>query len=74
MLLPLEVYEIIDKQTPLKIIGFIINLAVVVYLLFNKRLFGLRGGRAPRRPNERADGGWPAIERATPALSSARAP
>ncbi len=27
-------------------IGFLINLAVVVYLLLRKRLFGLRGGAA----------------------------
>src|SRR5205085_11694300 len=46
ILLPLEVYEIIHRQSALKIIGFIINVAVVIYLLFAKRLFGLRGGGA----------------------------
>ena len=66
LLLPVEVYEIINKQTPLKIIGFIINIAVVIYLLFNKRLFGLRGGVAAEEAERAADGGWPAIERATP--------
>jgi uncharacterized membrane protein (DUF2068 family) len=66
LLLPLEVYEIIHKGTALKVIGFLINLAVVVYLLFAKRLFGLRGGgRADER--ERARGmSWEAITRATP--------
>ena len=44
ILLPLEIYEIIHKGTVLKVIGFIINVAVVIYLLFAKRLFGLRGG------------------------------
>ena len=55
ILLPLEIYEIIHRQSALKIIGFLINVAVVVYLLYAKRLFGLRGGgavdeeeRAPR--------------------------
>ncbi|HEY5427802.1 MAG TPA: DUF2127 domain-containing protein, partial [Solirubrobacteraceae bacterium] len=43
ILLPLEIYEIIHGGTVLKVIGFLINLAVVVYLLFSKRLFGLRG-------------------------------
>jgi uncharacterized membrane protein (DUF2068 family) len=70
LLLPLEVYEIIDKQTPLKIIGFALNLAVVIYLLFRKRLFGLRGGAAAEEAQRAADGGWPAIERATPPVST----
>ena len=66
ILLPLEIYEIIDNGTPLKVIGFIINLAVVIYLLDKKRLFGLRGGGAAEEAERAADGGWPAIERATP--------
>jgi uncharacterized membrane protein (DUF2068 family) len=66
VLLPLEVYEIINNNTPLKVIGFLINVAVVVYLLFAKRLFGLRGGGAADRRERQRDQGWPAIERATP--------
>ena len=46
VLLPLEVYELVDKASALKVVGFLINLAVVIYLLFAKRLFGLRGGGA----------------------------
>ncbi len=66
LLLPLEIYEIIHKGTALKVIGFIINVAVVVYLLFAKRLFGLRGGGAADE-RERAHGmSWETIERATP--------
>jgi uncharacterized membrane protein (DUF2068 family) len=65
-LLPLEVYEIIHKGTVLKVIGFIINVAVVVYLLFAKRLFGLRGGGAADERARAADMGWDAIARATP--------
>jgi len=65
VLLPLEVYEIIHKGTVLKVIGFLINLAVVIYLLFRKRLFGLRGGRAAEAAERTRDAGWPAIERAT---------
>lgn len=66
VLLPLEVYEIVNKPTPLKVIGFLINLAVVVYLLLRKRLFGLRGGAAADEAERDRDMGWPAIERATP--------
>jgi uncharacterized membrane protein (DUF2068 family) len=66
VLLPLEVYEIIHKQTPLKIIGFIINLAVVVYLIYAKRLFGVRGGGAADERERQKDSGWDAVERLTP--------
>ncbi len=64
--LPFEVYEIAHKPTALKVIGFIINLAVVIYLLFAKRLFGLRGGGAADQAERDQDMGWEAIERATP--------
>src|ERR1700730_3477110 len=43
-LLPFEIYEIVTRTTPFKIIAFVINVAVVVYLLLAKRLFGVRGG------------------------------
>jgi uncharacterized membrane protein (DUF2068 family) len=65
VLLPLEIYEIVDSGTPLKVIGFLINLAVVIYLLFKKRLFGLRGGAAADEAARMRDAGWPAIEQAT---------
>lgn len=44
LFIPLEVYEVIDKPTWLKIAVLIINVAAVLYLLLSKRLFGLRGG------------------------------
>ncbi|MGI8714184.1 MAG: DUF2127 domain-containing protein [Solirubrobacteraceae bacterium] len=66
ILLPLEIYEIVDKGTVLKVIGFLINLAVVVYLLLRKRLFGLRGGAAAERAEREDDNGWDAVQRATP--------
>jgi uncharacterized membrane protein (DUF2068 family) len=70
ILLPLEIYEIIHKGTALKVIGFLINLAVVIYLLFAKRLFGLRGGGAADE-RERAHGmSWETIERATPPFTT----
>src|SRR3954463_14925956 len=45
-LLPVEVYELSHHVTPFKIIAFILNVAVVAYLLYAKRLFGIRGGAA----------------------------
>jgi uncharacterized membrane protein (DUF2068 family) len=65
-LLPLEVWELSNKLSPLKIITLLINIAVVVYLLLAKRLFGLRGGAAAEHAERERDSGWPAVERATP--------
>lgn len=42
--IPLEIYEIVDKVSWLKIVILVINVAAVVYLLWSKRLFGIRGG------------------------------
>ena len=66
LLLPLEVYELTHKLSPLKIVTLVLNIAVVVYLLLAKRLFGLRGGARAEREERERDSGWPAIERATP--------
>jgi len=65
-LLPLEIYEILDHATVFKVVAFIINAAVVVYLFRAKRLFGIRGGRAADQAEARHDQGWGALERAGP--------
>lgn len=65
-LLPLEIYEIGRHPTALKAITFVINLVIVIYLVAAKRLFGVRGGARVEHEVRAADGGWPAIERATP--------
>jgi len=44
--LPLEIHELLDRVTVLRLGAFAINVAAVAYLLYTKRLFGLRGGRA----------------------------
>jgi uncharacterized membrane protein (DUF2068 family) len=44
--LPVEIYELTEKITWLRVGAFVINVAAVVYISFAKRLFGLRGGRA----------------------------
>jgi uncharacterized membrane protein (DUF2068 family) len=44
LFIPLEVYEVVDKASWLKIVILVINLAAVLYLLLSKRLFGIRGG------------------------------
>ena len=65
-LLPLEVYEIVNRTTPFKVLAFVINAAVVIYLLLAKRLFGLRGGNAADRLERERDQGWGALERSAP--------
>lgn len=67
LLLPLEVYEIVHHQSVLKIITFVINLAVVVYLIYAKRLFGVRGGGAADAVERERDSSWEALTRSAPA-------
>jgi uncharacterized membrane protein (DUF2068 family) len=64
--LPLEVYELTRTVSPLKVIALIINVAIVVYLLFAKRLFGLRGGVAAEEEARERDVGWGSLERSAP--------
>jgi len=44
--LPLEIYELNERVTFLRIAVFVINIAAIAYLIYSKRLFGARGGRA----------------------------
>lgn len=44
--LPLEIYELTEKVSGLRLATFVLNVLVVVYIALSKRLFGLRGGRA----------------------------
>jgi uncharacterized membrane protein (DUF2068 family) len=46
LFLPLEVYELLEKVTWLRVVAFGVNIVAVAYLLWTKRLFGLRGGHA----------------------------
>ena len=76
-LVPYEIYELTNSVSVFKLIALVINLAVVIYLLLAKRLFGLRGGHAAEHARRRVSSGWAAIERATPGrarLTVRRAP
>jgi uncharacterized membrane protein (DUF2068 family) len=44
--IPLEVYELVERVTWLRLVAFAFNVFAVVYILWTKRLFGFRGGRA----------------------------
>jgi uncharacterized membrane protein (DUF2068 family) len=43
--IPYEIYDLTAKVTWLRVVAFIINVALVVYLVVSKRLFGVRGGK-----------------------------
>ncbi|MGH4025483.1 MAG: DUF2127 domain-containing protein [Pseudonocardiaceae bacterium] len=44
--LPLEIYELTERVTSVRIGALLINVAAVIYLIVAKRLFGVRGGAA----------------------------
>jgi len=53
--LPLEVYELTEKVTWLRVLAFVVNLALVGYLVVAKRLFGVRGGAAAYERERRTE-------------------
>ena len=44
--LPIEIYELTERVTWLRILAFVVNVALVAYLVLSKRVFGARGGGA----------------------------
>ena len=66
LFVPLEVYELVTAFGWLKLVTFLVNVAVVAYLALGKRLFGLRGGHAADVARREADAGWHAIESRPP--------
>jgi len=44
--IPLEVYELVEQVTWLRVVALVLNFFAVVYILWTKRLFGFRGGYA----------------------------
>lgn len=46
LFIPIEIYELVERVTWVRVGALIINIAAVIYILLTKRLFGLRGGHA----------------------------
>lgn len=44
LFLPLEIYELVEKITVLRVLAFLVNAFLVFYLVWTKRLLGARGG------------------------------
>jgi hypothetical protein len=58
-----EGYEVAHRVSALKVVALVVNLAVVSYLLYAKRLFGLRGGGRAEHAERERDNGLAALER-----------
>ena len=69
--LPYEIYDLTDKVTATRIIFFLINLALVVYLVVTRRLFGVRGGKAAYEARLRSES---VIQEARNAIAAAHQP
>jgi uncharacterized membrane protein (DUF2068 family) len=69
--LPYEIYDLTDKITVTRIIFFLINLALVVYLVVTRRLFGVRGGKAAYEARLRSES---VIQEARDAIAAAHQP
>jgi uncharacterized membrane protein (DUF2068 family) len=69
--LPLEIYDLSRKVTVTALILLAINLALVLYLVLTKRLFGVRGGRAAYEARLRSDSILEAAEEAAAAEAAA---
>ena len=54
--LPLEIHELIDSITAVRVLALVVNIALIIWLLINKHLFGVRGG--PRTMHEGAEVDW----------------
>jgi uncharacterized membrane protein (DUF2068 family) len=74
LFIPLEIYELTLTVSPFKVIALIVNLAIVIYLLFAKRLFGLHGGATADEEVRRRDVGWASLEETAPEAVAAAPP
>lgn len=59
--LPLEIHELTKRVTFLRLLALAVNVALLVWLIRNKRLFGLRGGYAALKRHEDEEVDWDEI-------------
>src|ERR1035438_4193650 len=71
--LPLEIYELVDKVTVTRLVFFAVNLALVLYLVITKRLFGVRGGKRAYQDRLRSESVLEAAAKAAAARHGAEA-
>ena len=63
----MEIYELVNKVSALKVGALAVNLAILGYLVWTKRLFGVRGGLAGLERELAADVDWDELHRRAPA-------
>jgi len=66
VLLPITISALIDKVSTFKVLGLIVEIAILAYLVLGKRLFGVRGGQKRLDANLAADVDWEEIYRTPP--------
>jgi uncharacterized membrane protein (DUF2068 family) len=71
ILIPFEVYELTGSVSTLKIVTFVLNVAIAAYLLWSKRLFGLNGGQKAEEERLRSAVSWESLENSLPRATSA---
>ena len=69
--LPFEIYELTKAVTITKVILFVLNLLLVGYLVYSRRLLGARGGKEAYEARLRADSVLDEAEKAAAAIRSA---
>ena len=69
--LPYEIYDLTEKVTATRVIFFLINLTLVIYLVVTRRLFGVRGGKAAYEARLRSES---VIQEARNAIAAAHQP
>jgi uncharacterized membrane protein (DUF2068 family) len=53
--LPFEIHELTKKVTVLRVAALVVNVAILVWLVWRKRLFGVRGGIKAEEQDEEID-------------------
>lgn len=66
-LLPVEIHALTEKVTALRVGALLLNIAILVYLVMAKRLFGVRGGQRALERMIAEDVDWDTIHREAPA-------
>jgi uncharacterized membrane protein (DUF2068 family) len=69
--LPFEIYELTKAVTITKVILFVLNLLLVGYLVYSRRLLGARGGKEAYEARLRADSVLDEAEQAAAAIRTA---
>ena len=69
--LPFEIYELSRAVTATKIVLFVLNILLVVYLVYSRRLLGARGGKHAYEARLRAASIFDEAEKAVAAIEAA---